>query len=233
MFKLVKFLAATLAIGAVSAVHAQGFMGSFGGASAPKSSLLFTQSFQSVDVREDISKELKLSGTQITKLIEIQNESRQEMMSMFSGMGRGERPSEEQMKEISKKIEEQSKKTEKKFMEVLEDGQKKRLNELWIQKQKNQAILDADVKKELKITDEQSKKADELVKKHQEALRTIGEKIRNQEIDFSEMRPLMEKNNKILDEELGKLLTKEQADKLKEMGGEPFKFVDPPSPFGQ
>ena len=45
---------------------------------------------------------------------------------------------------------------------------------------------------------------------------------RRGELDREQTRPLMEKNRKIMDTELGKILTDAQKAKLKDMGGKPF-----------
>lgn len=87
-------------------------------------------------------------------------------------------------------------------------------------------MLNEELAKELKITDEQKQKARDLQAKQSEANRSVREKAQSGELDFSEIRAIMEKNSKALNEELGKLLTDEQKAKLKAMGGAPFKFAE-------
>jgi len=142
---------------------------------------------------------------------------------MAAFQGGGGPPSQEQMQASMKKRNEAEAKLLK---EVLDATQNKRLKELWVQRSGNAIILNADIQKELAITEDQIKKAKDLQAKQGEANRAIFEKMQNGELDRSEIRPLMEKNTKALDDELGKLLTKEQADKLKAMGGTAFKFED-------
>lgn len=86
--------------------------------------------------------------------------------------------------------------------------------------------MNAEIQKDLKFTEAQTTKVKELQKKQGEAMMAIFEKVRNGEIDRTETGPLMEKNTKILGEELQKVLTTEQAAQFKEMGGVKFKFDD-------
>jgi hypothetical protein len=50
----------------------------------------------------------------------------------------------------------------------------------------------------------------------------LGQKMRDQEITREDFTAAMTKNNDTMKEELGKILTSAQADKLKTMGGKPF-----------
>lgn len=110
--------------------------------------------------------------------------------------------------------------------EILNEGQMKRLDEISIQLRGNRALMDAEVQKALGMSTDQVNKLRDLQAKQQEANRAIFEKVRNQEISREEAQASQEKNNKILDEELGKVLTSDQASKFKAMQGKPFK-ADP------
>jgi hypothetical protein len=75
------------------------------------------------------------------------------------------------------------------------------------------------MQKELAITDKQKEDIKALQTKQQEANMALREKLNNQEITREDAQASREKNNKIMDEQLGKLLTTEQADKIKALKG--------------
>ncbi|MES1227678.1 MAG: hypothetical protein ABUL72_03350, partial [Armatimonadota bacterium] len=102
-------------------------------------------------------------------------------------------------------------------------AQYKRVKEIGVQLAKNSAILQEDVQKELGLSPETIEKAKKLQDGAQKANMEVGQKMRDQEIEPADGMAIMEKNNKALEDELGKLLTKEQAEKLKTMGGAEFK----------
>lgn len=195
-------------------------MGGMGGGGGMM--LLFKMSMEGAEIREDIAKELKLTDDQKKKLLGVQDEQRQKMMDMFQGGGFD--PSDRE--KMQKVIGDMMKESEKKVNDVLDDPQEKRLKELSIQRQGNNAITDPAVQKELGLTDAQKTKISELQKKQQDAMQSTMEKMRNGEIDREQIQDIMAKNRKIMSDELGKILTTDQANKLKTMGGAAFKFED-------
>lgn len=215
LISAVVFVAATLAT-----ASAQRMMMMGGGGGGAPAMIMFN--FREGTVRDDVSKELKLTSSQITKLEEMQAKAREEMMGMFQGGG-GERPNQEEMQTVFKKMQEAQ---DKALKEILDEKQRTRLRQLWIQRQGNSIIMNPDIQKELKITDGQKEKIKALQDKQQEVQRSVMEKMQNGEIDREEIRPLMEKNRKTMDDELGKILTAEQKSALDKMRGEPFKFDD-------
>ncbi len=180
--------------------------------------VMFSFSQGGVELRSDVSKELKLTDAQKTKLDDFQKKQIEEMMAGFAGGGP---PSDEDMAKMMKKRQEAE---DVALKEILDETQRTRLKELWIQRLGNSAIANADIQKELGLSDEQKEKVKALQAKQQEATRAIFEKVQSGEIERSEARPLREKNTKILNEEMGKVLNEEQAGKLKKMGGVAFKF---------
>jgi Spy/CpxP family protein refolding chaperone len=197
-----------------------------GGGAVPYESMLMMRMGQGgASIRGDIAKELGLTSEQETKLKDLQAEQMEKMMSSFRPQG-GNPPDQAEREKMMKQIGDMLKEADKKALAVLDEKQKKRLHELWIQRQGNGAILNETVQKELALTDDQKTKIKNLQTRSQDANRTLGEKMRNQEIDFQEFRDASEKNRKIMNDELGKVLTKDQADKLKAMGGAEFKFED-------
>lgn len=195
-------------------------MGGMGGGGGMM--LLFRMNMEGAEIREDIAKELKLTDDQKKKLLGVQDEQRQKMMDMFQGGGFD--PSDRE--KMQKVIGDMMKESEKKVNDVLDDPQEKRLKELSIQRQGNNAITDPAVQKELGLSDAQKTKISDLQKKQQEAMQSTMEKMRNGEIDREQIQDIMAKNRKIMNDELGKILTTDQANKLKTMGGAAFKFED-------
>lgn len=173
-------------------------------------------------LRDDVSKELNLTADQRTKLRDMADAQRDEMRSMFQSMaGSGEQPDRSAMEKM---MQEMQAKQKKQMAEILTAEQIKRLGELRIQRAGNSAIMDPEVQTALGLTTAQKDKINDLMTKQGEAMQAVMEKVRNQEMDRSELRPLMEKNRKIMDQELGKVLTAEQTKKLADMGGKPFTF---------
>jgi len=220
--KLRTLFALTGAIVIAAASQAQGFrmMGGAGGVGNMKSMVMFRMDMQGASVRTDVAKELKITDEQKDKLMKVQDDQRQKMMSMFQGGGFDPSDREKMQKVISEAMAE----ADKSALAVLDDTQKKRLNELWIQRLGNGAVAVPEVQKQLGLTEAQITKIKDLQTKQQGANQALFEKVRNQEIDPQEMRDVMAKNTKILNDEYAKVLTTEQAAKLKAMGGAEFKF---------
>jgi len=216
-------LAAALLMTAVLS-QAQMMMFGGGGGGSP-TMLMFKFSREGTSIRDDVSKEIKLTDDQKTKITKIQDDQRQKMMDMFQGGGI-DFQDKEAMAKVRKTIGDQMKASEKEINTVLNDDQKKRLRELWIQRTGISVITDETVQKDLGLSDDQKAKIKSLQDKSQAAQESLGEKMRNQEIDFQGMRDAMDKNNKVMKDELAKVLTTDQAAKLKTLGGAEFKFDD-------
>ena len=219
MKNIAKLAVVIAAIAVVAVAPAQRMMMGGGGMSSPAMTL-FSGGMRETTIRDDVSRELKLTNEQKDKLLEAAQKQREEMMASFTGGG-GERPD---MAVIQKMMAEMQTKSEKTVKEILTPEQSKRLRELYIQRSGNNALLNIDVQKELKFTDAQTAKVKVLQTKQGEAMAGIMERMRNGEVQRDEMRPLMEKNNKILGEELLKILTAEQATQFRAMSGVAFKF---------
>ena len=166
--------------------------------------------------RDDVRSDLALTDDQKAKLGDIQTKMREKMQGMFSG---GERPSREEM---GKLWEGAMKEVQTEVDSILTADQQKRLKEISVQLAGNGAVNDKEIAKELAITVDQQRKIEDLQKKSGEAMRTVGQRMRNGEIDREEMRPLMEKIQSVTNDELGKILTDAQKARLKAMGGKPF-----------
>ncbi len=184
--------------------------------------------------REDVQKDLALTDDQKTKLSELREkvqQKRQEAMQAAREAAGDDR--EAMMKAMQTTMAKLTEENTAAVNAILTPEQAKRLKEITVQfvgvriVTTNKAIA-----KELAITDEQKAKFDDLNKRQQTAMQETFQKIQNGEIERSQMQEIMTKNNKIMDEEINKVLTDAQKAKLKEMGGKPFTRVDAPPPGG-
>lgn len=175
--------------------------------------------------RKEVQDELKLSDDQKAKLKEHQDKvAAERQAARQNGGGGGGGGGNFDREAMMKAMAERNAAEEKAVKEILTPEQWKRLWEIWVQNQGNRAILNEQVQKDLGITDDQKAKIKDLQTKQQEAGAAMREKMQNGEIDRSEIQDIMAKQQKTMDEELGKILTSEQAAKLKEMGGKEFKL---------
>lgn len=172
--------------------------------------------------REEVQDELKLTDDQKSKLTDLRSKMQDKMRETFQGLSAGgERPDRTKMQAAMKKVMDE---IQKDLDGILTPEQNTRIKELTIQRQGNMAIANEDTAKALGLTDDQKAKVKTLQAKQAEAMTALFEKMRDGELDRDAMRTKMESNQKILAEEMGKILTEEQKTKLKEMGGKPFEF---------
>lgn len=194
--------------------------------------------------RKDVQKDLGLSDDQVTKVEDYITKSRPQRGGgagaggngggggnrgnggggggQRQGGGAGGQMTEEQRAAMMKAAAERREKTRKELLEIISETQLKRVDEIHIQEQGNSAIRSADVQKALGLTADQVAKIKDLDSKMGEASAALFQKFRNQEISQEDMRSSMTKNNEVMNTELGKILTADQAAKLKAMGGKPF-----------
>ncbi|MBS1701362.1 MAG: hypothetical protein JST12_06865 [Armatimonadetes bacterium] len=139
------------------------------------------------------------------------------------GQGGGQRGQGGQMtEEMMKAMAERREKTRKDLLEIISDAQLKRVDEIHLQLQGNMAIMEPDVQKALGLSSDQTDKIKDLQTKQGEANRALFQKVRDQEISREDMQAAFQKNNDTMKSELGKILTSDQAAKLKAMQGKPF-----------
>ncbi len=105
---------------------------------------------------------------------------------------------------------------------IITDAQSKRLKEIAIQVEGNQAALNPDIQSQLNLTDDQKNSLKKLQDGYQAAMMDIFSKVRNGDIDRSQVPALMDKNKKIMDEQIGKILTDDQKAELTKLGGAKF-----------
>lgn len=200
--------------------------------------------------RKDVQKDLGLSDDQVTKVEDYITKSRPQRGGgagaggnggggggnrgnggggggqRQGGGGAGGQMTEEQRAAMMKAAAERREKTRKELLEIISETQLKRVDEIHIQEMGNSAIRQADVQKALGLSADQIEKIKDLDKKMGEANTALFQKLRNQEISQEDMRSSMTKNNEVMNAELGKILTADQAAKLKAMGGKPFTKED-------
>lgn len=132
------------------------------------------------------------------------------------------------MEAMRKAQEERAAKEKTDLAAILSADQMKRLDEISVQLQGNRALQNEKTQKALGLSEEQITKIKDLQTKQREAMTSIMEKMRNQELTREEMQSTMEKNNKAMDEELAKILTADQKSKFDAMKGKPFKADEQP-----
>lgn len=170
--------------------------------------------------RNDVKKDLKLNDEQSSKIQALQDEQRAQMQQMMEEMRNGgQRPDQETMRKM---FEESTKKQNEAIAKILTPAQIARLKQIRVQLSGSRIIMDAEIQKELGVTAEQKAKIDGLQAKQRDANAAIMEKVQNQELSREEATAAREKNNKILEDEIAKVLTDAQKAKLKEMAGPKF-----------
>ncbi len=171
--------------------------------------------------RSDVQKDLGITDEQ-KKSIDAAREKLRPERGSFGGGGGGtgtQRFDPAQFEAMMKKRREDER---KELSAILSADQLKRLDEISIQVRGSRALSDPEVQAKLGLSDAQKAKIKSLFDAQREANQTIREKQRNQEITGDQARESRANNEKILDAELAKVLTADQAAKLKDLGGKPF-----------
>jgi len=170
--------------------------------------------------REDVQEDLALTSEQKSSLKDIQQNQTDKMRASFEEMrASGTRPDPTTMRETMTKM---MKEVDAEVNKVLKPEQQTRLKEISIQLDGNKAVMKPEIQKDLAITDAQKAKLKTLQEGSQAASQSVMEKARNREIQWTEVQDIMKKNDKILNDEIGKVLTPAQKTKLTEMGGKKF-----------
>lgn len=212
------------------AAHAQGFR-MMRPTSGSKTSMVMLLG------REDVQAELKLDDDQKGKLDAQRAGARDKFRQAFTEMRSAGEGGEDAQKTIQTKMMALFEDMAKDALAILTEPQKKRLQELYVQSSGPLAVTQPDLAKEIGLTEAQKAKIDDLERMQGEATQNLWEQVNNQEIDRDEAMERMQKNSKIMETEVGKVLTPAQRDKLKVLGGAPFEFKDPkpgtPGSFGR
>ncbi len=177
--------------------------------------------------REDVKDDLGITSEQNSQLKAIQDGIRDKMMAKMQEagitFGGGQRPDMAEMQKVMAPV---MKEIETEMEKVLKPEQKKRLDEIDVQLSGNRIAQREKYQKLLELTPDQIAKVKKLGDTAQQANQAVMEKARNQEIEWTEVRTINEKNSKALDAEIGKVLTQAQKDKIKEWSGKPFVAKD-------
>ncbi|CAN1528353.1 hypothetical protein MCEMSE15_01308 [Fimbriimonadaceae bacterium] len=177
--------------------------------------------------REDVKDDLGITSEQNSQLKAIQDGIRDKMMAKMQEagitFGGGQRPDMAEMQKVMAPV---MKEIETEMEKVLKPEQKKRLDEIDVQLSGNRIAQREKYQKLLELTPDQIAKVKKLGETAQQANQAVMEKARNQEIEWTEVRTINEKNSKALDAEIGKVLTQAQKDKIKEWSGKPFVAKD-------
>src|SRR5579871_265347 len=162
--------------------------------------------------RHDVQKELNLTDDQKTKLEALRQKQREDMQAFFqaNAPADGGRPD---FSKLQPEMEKMQKEQQKEVDAILTPDQTKRLKEISIQLGGNGVITRPEIQNDLNMTDDQKAKVKDLQDKQRAAMQEIRDKMQNGELDREQMRPLMEKNRKIMDDELAKILTDTQKAK--------------------
>jgi hypothetical protein len=208
-----RFAAAGLAVLLVFPVLAQqpqgrggrGF-GGFGGGMMDAAQLLLNKSVQ---------EELKLTDDQKSALAKVQ-EKQQEAMQKARDAG-----DREKAREIFRTVREETKKEVDKWKETgLKPEQAKRLRQIELQTMQVRAFADADVQKELKLTDKQKDEVKEIT----EGVTKDVTELRNSAQNPRELFPKIQALQKEAKEKVAGLLTEDQKKTWKEMVGDSFEI---------
>lgn len=169
------------------------------------------------DVQAD--KLLALKEEQKKAIADAQQAMREEMQGMFQGGGGGGIDREA----MQKAMEEMNKKSQEKVDKILDANQKLRLGQikLWISGVR--AVTQPDVQKQLGLTQAQIDQIKALQAKQQEANTNLMQQMRDGGIDREQLMELRQKNEKVFEDEINKVLTDANKAKLNELKGPEFK----------
>jgi len=170
---------------------------------------------------KSVQDELKITADQKRQIDELNAKMREEMQAMRENM----QSSGGDMQAMRAAMEKMTAENQKKVDAILDEKQRGRLKEIRIQLDGARAILNPDVQKELGITAEQKAQIDAAQKANNELRQQMMEDMRGGGGDREQMQAQMQKLNTDFLANLTKILTTAQADKLKAMGGAPFKIV--------
>jgi len=182
--------------------------------------------------RSDVQADLQLSVDQKTKIQSLMDSMRGQRGDRGQGAaGGGTPPSDADREAMRQQMQARRAEMQKQLDSILTSDQTHRLKQISIQLRGNMAVLDESVQNDLGLSDSQKSKIKDLQQKMSDASQTLFQKMRDNSISREDAMTSFQKNNDIMKDELGKVLTDAQKDKLKELGGAPFK-ADPSESMG-
>lgn len=171
--------------------------------------------------RADVQKDLKMTAEQIAAIQKIRDAQQEKMRARFEEMRNGGGGGDFQA--MRDEMEKMNKANDEEALKLLDDKQKSRLQQISVQMGGVRVILrDEKIQKALGLTAQQKTDLDKLQASQQQANQELGQRMRNQEISREEFTAIREKNDKILDEEILKILTQAQKDTWASMQGDKF-----------
>ena len=175
--------------------------------------------------RTDVKTDLALTAEQKAKLDGINDDYQPQFREVFQNANGDMAAAMKARQELSEKeYAEQAK--------VLTPDQVTRLGQIGVQLWSYSALLNKDLQTQVGLSDAQKSKIEDLNKQMQAANAAIGEKLRNQEINFQDAGPLFQKNSDALKSSIGDVLTADQKTKLDGLAGKKFTPDPEPAPGG-
>jgi hypothetical protein len=210
-------LAALLASPALAQGQRKGGFGRGGGMFGGPGGLVSNKSVQ---------KELKLTDDQAKKATEAVQAVREKHQEEFQGL-RDLSPEErgEKMRELTKTMNDEQMKA---LADILNADQIKRLKQISLQARGNQAFADAEVQKDLKLTDDQKDKIKTINEDFGQEMRSLFQSGG----DFQENQKKMASMRKEAMDKVVAVLTDDQKKAWKDMTGEPFEVKFEAGQFG-
>lgn len=168
---------------------------------------------------EKVQKEIDLDADQKEKLQKLAAEMRETMRSKMGDMSNlSNEERRAKMEEMGKEIQKMGEETQKKVDGILLPKQLERVKQIQIQVQGTRALSNADVAKELGLSDEQKEKIKSINEENMKAMRDMFSGGRPSAEDREKMSKAREENQK----KLMDVLTAEQKEKFEKMKGEKF-----------
>jgi len=172
--------------------------------------------------REKVLDELKVSDEQKEKLMQ---HAMQQMMETGPFLESLTETGQEREKKLSEHRKNAQEKLAKRVKEVLQAGQRNRLRQVTLQQEGSFALGQDDVRKELKITQEQLKKFMAIVQDLQKTVEALVKEAQSGGKP-EEIRPKIEQLRKDHAQKLEAVLTDAQKKQWKELLGPPFELGD-------
>jgi Spy/CpxP family protein refolding chaperone len=176
-------------------------------------------------LNKSVQEELKLTDDQKAALTKIQTKQREEMKKAF------ESGDKEKARETFQTIQQATNKEIAKVADTLSADQKKRFKQIRVQVGGLAAFSDAEIAKDLNLTDKQK---EEIKGIEEDSRRDVGEIFKDAQGDPERMREAQQKIQKVRADATAKALkalNEDQQAKYKEMTGAKFDFR--PDPFGR
>jgi hypothetical protein len=167
----------------------------------------------------DVHKELKLSNEQSGKLKDSLTKVTAKYKDAFAKFQKAP-PSPQEAEKVGKAFNDDSQKA---IAGILDAKQLKRFKQIQWQLAGVGALHDPELQKELKLSDEQKKKLDGIVKEMTQKMQEMGKRGETSQAKYEAVAKEAEQKMKAL-------LTEEQRKNYKELEGPEFKFSPPPQP---